>query len=133
MITVYSLYKELMDYHSSIDPETFPKRSSYRRYLKEKLLSSSVYEYRVSGKLVGIGIYYIRKRIMCITDLVISKEYRGKGHGKLLLGAMELISQENGCDSITLRVSGFNAAAIGLYRSSGFRDASITMYRRIRG
>jgi ribosomal protein S18 acetylase RimI-like enzyme len=130
MNTVYSLYKELMDYHTSIDPETFPKRKSYRGYLKGKLLDHKLYEYRIDGELLGIGIYYFNKRIMCITDLVIGSSYRGKGHGKRLLEALEGIGRKRGCVSISLRVSGFNEAGIKLYRSSGFRDASITMYKR---
>ena len=55
-----------------------------------------------------------------IDDLIVSKEYQGRGYGKeLLLWAMNRIRQSND-DPITLHVAEWNEKAVNLYRKSGF-------------
>lgn len=55
-----------------------------------------------------------------ITNVVIKREYRGKGYAKLLLGSLLEEGRRLGAVDFTLEVRVSNAPAIGLYESFGF-------------
>ena len=60
-----------------------------------------------------------------VTNVALTKAYRGKGYSKPML--LELIKQgdELGCDAYTLEVRVSNEPAIRLYKSLGFEEAGI--------
>jgi ribosomal-protein-alanine N-acetyltransferase len=81
--------------------------------------------YEVNGEIVGYaGMYYI-----CdegdITNVAVTKEYRGKGIGKQLLTEMFRIANKNGKKEFTLEVRESNVIAKHLYESIGFKKEGI--------
>jgi len=60
-----------------------------------------------------------------ITNVAITKEYRGKGYSKQLLKAILERGRELGCDQFTLEVRVSNEAAIRCYKSVGFEGEGI--------
>jgi ribosomal protein S18 acetylase RimI-like enzyme len=55
-----------------------------------------------------------------IHDVIVLKEYRGKGGGKKLLEAIINIARERQCSRVTLEVRTDNPVAKRLYKSVGF-------------
>lgn len=69
--------------------------------------------------LEGFSTFSCRP-LLNIHDVIVSTEYRGRGLGKRMLQAAEVIAQRLGCCKMTLEVLEGNAAAQAAYRSSGF-------------
>ena len=83
------------------------------------------------GSIVGIG--QVRKHRGCreLGSLVVLKEYRRKGIGRMLMAAAEAWAKRNGLDYIGLNVSSRNEAAIALYREEGFEIETFRMWKKI--
>jgi len=62
-----------------------------------------------------------------VCDVLIEEKYRGQGHGKQMMRLMELEARKLGLTRIGLHVFGFNAVAIGLYRSLGYATTDLQM------
>ena len=66
-----------------------------------------------------------------ILDVVVLKEYRRKGIGRMLMAEAEAWAKRNGFDYIGLSVSSRNEAAIALYREEGFEIETFRMWKKI--
>ncbi len=62
-----------------------------------------------------------------ITELVVDKDYRGKGIGKKLLLKMKEHLKTNGCEKIMIAVFGYNESAIRFYKENGFHIRMLDM------
>ncbi|TWU36533.1 Spermine/spermidine acetyltransferase [Novipirellula aureliae] len=62
------------------------------------------------------------KSVINIHDLMVAKNYRGKGVGRRLLAAVEEMARTRNCSKITLEVFETNAAAKILYHRFGFQS-----------
>ncbi|TWT80861.1 putative acetyltransferase [Planctomycetes bacterium CA13] len=78
------------------------------------------------GQVVGAAICvesfstFAAKSVLNIHDIMVSKAFRGRGVGKLLIEAVEQLAIETDCAKITLEVYENNRVARGLYEASGF-------------
>ena len=132
MATIYTLYKQLMDYHHKLDPVSYSKVRNIKKYLNEKLDKQEVYYFMVDGELVGMSLYYIQNGNMTITDLVVDRKHRGNGYGSRILKKVENIAKKRNCKQIQLRVSWFNEIAHTLYTKNNYKESSITMYKKLK-
>lgn len=64
-------------------------------------------------------------KILNVHDFMVSKRYRGKGLGKILLTGIEQYCSANEYLKITLEVNNNNAVAKKLYQSCGFQDYQV--------
>lgn len=62
-----------------------------------------------------------------ITELVVDKEYRGKGIGKTLLNEMKDYLKSIGCEKVLIAVFGYNESAIKFYKENGFHIRMMDM------
>lgn len=63
-----------------------------------------------------------------IHDIIVLKEYRGKGIGRRLMRAIAEEAEKRGCGRITLEVRADNVNAQKLYRSEGFGEVEPNHY-----
>lgn len=63
-----------------------------------------------------------------IHDVIVLKEYRGKGVARNLMASVEKIAKERQCCRITLEVREDNTVAQHLYKSMGFGDTEPPMH-----
>ena len=63
-----------------------------------------------------------------IHDIIVLKEYRGKGIGRRLMRAIAEEAEKRGCGRITLEVRADNVNAQKLYRSEGFGEVEPNYY-----
>jgi ribosomal protein S18 acetylase RimI-like enzyme len=63
-----------------------------------------------------------------IHDIIVLKEYRGKGIGRKLLQTITAEAEKRGCGRITLEVREDNVNAQKLYRSEGFGEVEPNHY-----
>lgn len=74
-----------------------------------------------SDEIVGyISIWLILDEIS-INNIAISKQYRGKGYGKLLIEKIFELGKEKEVRNYILEVRESNVEAIGLYEKVGFK------------
>jgi ribosomal protein S18 acetylase RimI-like enzyme len=87
-----------------------------------------------AGGMVGVvwvGIAPQPRPGWWIYDIEVVREQRGRGYGRALLEAAEGEVRRRGGDSVGLNVFGGNAAACGLYESSGYHVTSMQMRKSL--
>lgn len=66
-----------------------------------------------------------------ILDIEVEAAFRGRGHGRAALVALDDLAHELGYDAIGLHVFGDNEVARRLYRSAGYVETDVTMRKRL--
>jgi GNAT superfamily N-acetyltransferase len=80
------------------------------------------------GESVGVAVCFVgistfrARPLVNVHDLAVLPEYRGRGVGRALLGAVEDHARRLGCCKLTLEVQDDNSPARTLYRRFGFED-----------
>ena len=142
---IKDLLVELQEHISNIDIEGYNVvGTEYREeYFKETIKNvaeknGKIYLYEENKKIVGlaVGIVNNDKTTSCdfdvpkrgrIAELVVNKNYRGKGIGKILLQKMSAYLKSIGCEKIMIEVFGYNEKAIKFYQKNGFHIRVIDM------
>lgn len=81
---------------------------------------------KIDGKVVGmVSLLYsistaLGGKVAILEDMVMSKDFRGKGLGKELLNEAIAFAQKRGCLRLTLLTDFDNETAIRFYQSAGF-------------
>jgi GNAT superfamily N-acetyltransferase len=81
---------------------------------------------KIDGKVVGmVSLLYsistaLGGKVAILEDMVMSKDFRGKGLGKELLKEAIAFAQKRGCLRLTLLTDFDNESAIRFYQSAGF-------------
>jgi ribosomal protein S18 acetylase RimI-like enzyme len=70
-----------------------------------------------------------RANSMWVWNIDIDEDHRGRGLGRAGMLLAEDEARKRGAKQIGLNVFGFNTVALGLYRSLGFEEASVQMYK----
>lgn len=77
-----------------------------------------------NDKVIGFFECLILPPEMELYDIVVSKEYQGKGYSKILMDYMINLAKENYVETILLEVNSINNKAINLYLKYGFKEYS---------
>lgn len=145
---VKDLFVQLQEYIASIDKEGFNVLTPgfgdeyLKKTLKEmKKHNGKMFLLEENGKILGLIVGLVLEEMFEfgfhapkrgeITELVVSKDSRGKGYGKVLLSAMEKYMKEQGCKNIIIGVFGYNDRAIAFYEHSGYHTRFIDMTKNI--
>ena len=142
---IKDLLVELQEYIVSIDKEgynilTENYREEYFKKTMEKIRNNNgkMLLYKENEKIIGLIIGIINNEKVYeedfqspkrgrIIELIVSKNYRAKGYGKILLDAMEKYLVDNECIDILLEVFGYNEKAINFYEKNGYHTRTIDM------
>ena len=146
---IKDLLVELQEYIASIDKE---KYNIIGENFKEKYFNKTIEEiekykgkmflYKENNKIVGLIVGIINNEETLeydfrspkrgrITELVISKKYRKKGYGKILLNYMEKYLFDIGCKDVLLEVFAYNENAIKFYKENGYHNRVIDMTKKL--
>jgi PhnO protein len=121
---VYELLNEL--YNGKIKFDIFEK--TYKDKLEDKFSYNIVAV--LDGKIIGILVSEISvkmhraKKCSFIDDIIVDKNYRGNGVGKLLLESAINYSIEQDCEVIELTSYLSNEDAHRFYEKNGFKKHS---------
>lgn len=142
---IKDLLVQLQQHLADIDKEKFNiVGDEYREKYFEKTLeevkkcNGKILLYKDNEKIVGLIVGLINNdeterydfkapKRGRITELVVDKNYRGKGIGKELLLKMKEHLKSNGCEKIMIAVFGYNEGAIKFYKDNGFHVRMIDM------
>ena len=79
----------------------------------------------IGGRSAGFALFFptfstfLARRGLWLEDLFVYPEFRGRGLGRALIGAVAQIAVERGCGRFEWAVLDWNAPAIGFYESLG--------------
>jgi len=142
---IKDLLVELQQYLSDIDKEGYNiVGDDYREKYFEKTMEEikncegKILLFREDEKVVGLVVGLVNNDEMFrfdfkapkrgrITELVVSKEYRGRGIGNELLEDMKAYLKSIGCQKIMIAVFGYNESAIKFYEKNGYHVRMIDM------
>ncbi len=146
---IKDLFVELQEYIASIDKEKYNIiTEEYReKYFKKTIEEIKKYNgkmllYSENQKIVGLIVGLINNEAAFeydfkapkrgrITELIVSKNCRGKGYGQILLNSMEKYLLNHECQDILLGVFGYNENAIKFYEKNGYHPRLIDMTKKI--
>ncbi len=134
--------KELKKFEGQFDPDYYVDNDSVDLLLKD--LEQDIENIIVAegeGNIVGFisfnedvkNDHLIVKEIpvLYISDLVVRKDYRSHGIGKLLMQEVERIAKEKGIQYLKLTVFSKNSLADNFYKKYGFDDYEKIMIKEL--
>lgn len=142
---IKDLLVQLQQYLADIDKESYNivgdeyKEKYFEKTMEDvKRCNGKILLFKDNEKIVGliIGIVNNDETIRYdfkapkrgrITELVVDKDFRGKGIGKELLLKMKKHLKSNGCEKIMIAVFGYNESAIKFYKENGFHIRMLDM------
>ncbi len=123
---VYGLIKELAEYENAPHEPTV----SLEQFIEDGSGIKPSYSVIIAVKnkeILGIALYYLgystwKGNMMYLDDLVVKKEYRKSGIGKLLFQALVAAAREHEVNQLRWHVLSWNEPAIEFYKKI---DASL--------
>lgn len=146
---IKSLLGELQEYIASIDKEgyNFISDGYEEKYLKQTLEEVEEYAGKIflwdeDGRIVGLVVALINNdeeddlgfrapKRGRISELIVSKECRGKKIGFNLLKKMEEYLYSVGCEDILIGVFAYNERAMNFYEQNGYHTRMIEVTKKI--
>ena len=144
------LLAELEEYIVSIDQDNLDQVSEkYReemvKYDLQEINSNhgkcylAIENDKAIGLIMGYIVEYSAKDYLdykCpkkgrITELIVTKNTRSKGIGKLLIEKMENYFKNNDCEYISIEVFAYNDLAINFYQRKNYHSRCIDMIKKI--
>lgn len=144
---INDLIAELQDYESEFVPDMLPGHDMSVKYLEQAILKDvaqkegAIFVAEDAGKICGfIWVYkeveprdlkYKNPIYTClyIGDFIVSKNYRGKGTGRVLFERVEKYAQDKGIDRVKLNVNTQNELARKFYKEMGLSEEEIIMVK----
>jgi GNAT superfamily N-acetyltransferase len=74
---------------------------------------------------------FLGKKVALLEDMVVAPEWRSKGLGSLLINHAIEFARREGFGRITLLTDGDNDAAQQFYRSKGFSQSEMVVFRKL--
>ena len=147
---VKDLLVELQKYIVKIDKEKYNiltdeyKEKYFKKTMNErKKCNGKMLLFKEADKIVGLVVGIVNneeidkydfkapKRGM-ITELIVTKEYRGKSIGNELLQKIEEYLKSIGCEDILIEVFGYNQNAIDFYKNQGYHNRMVVITKKIK-
>ena len=127
------MYEALHTLHANGQPDIFAKgKMPYnakfiRDYIEDR--SSFIFVFEDCGKIAGFcaaklygACYETEIKCICIDDIYVVPEQRGKGIATALFNETKKFAAENGCKKIDLCVWAFNKDAMRFYEKQGMTE-----------
>lgn len=99
------------------------------KIIDQIILPKCLLTYNLNGIPIGCGLGVIDKNYLGLFDIVIDKDYRNRGFGKLMIKSLLSWGKNKGSDYAYLQVLNNNNPAIRLYKFFGFKEEYRYWYR----
>ena len=123
--TILSLIHDLAVYEKEPDAVVLDRDTFVRHLFDEQAAHVLIAVDDETNQVAGMALYFFNfstwlgRRGLYLEDLFVRPEFRGRGHGKALLGALAKVAVEKECGRLEWSVLDWNEPAIGFYRSIG--------------
>jgi GNAT superfamily N-acetyltransferase len=129
------LLAELFTLESDFRPERDKQLRALRSILTDAALGR-LFVLRIDGEVAGMANALITVstaeggRVLLLEDVIVSREYRGGGHGRRLVEHVLDWAREQGMTRVTLLADRDNHAALDFYRKLGFGSSNMVVLRK---
>ena len=139
--SINTLYTEELSFHIALEPDMFQMFDPvmtvdwYKKQLDNKAVVLFVAE--VDESVVGViqvmlhqspnDPIFKKRTYVHIEDIVVGKQFQGKGVGRSLMEAAERWAKDKGASAIELWVWRANEDAIGFYNNLGYKTNRLSM------
>jgi len=126
---------ELFTLESDFQPDPAKQLRGLRTILDEPELGK-LFVLRVEGKVAGMANALITistaegARALLLEDVIVRREYRGRGLGKQLIEHVLNWAKQRGMERVTLLADRDNRPALDFYSKQGFEPSHMTVMRR---
>ena len=100
-----------------------------KKIIDQIILPKCLMTFKLHGLAVGCGLGVIEDKFIGLFDLVINKQYRNQGLGKMMIENILKWGKSKGADIAYLQVLVDNTPAIRLYDKVGFKEEYKYWYR----
>ena len=120
---ILSFIKELAEYEKMSD-QVVADENLLRKWIFEKKKAEVIFALE-DGKEVGFALFFhnfstfLGRAGIYLEDLYVRPEYRGHGHGKVLIRELACIAVERGCGRLEWWCLDWNKPSIEFYLSLG--------------
>jgi ribosomal protein S18 acetylase RimI-like enzyme len=125
------LYKQFWNKNSNI--EKMQKQFEKIKHNDTHIILCAIDESNLIGSVMGIvceDLYGDCKPFLVIENMIIDKNYRRKGIGKILFLEIETIAKERNCTQIILVTETDRLDACSFYESIGFSPSTNKGYKK---
>lgn len=142
-LAVDQLFLELQKHEHTFDPHKSTKLENAQNYKKELLETiekqhGEMLIAKLDGKPVGLVAWYMEEEFEFdepygyISDIVVSKSYRGQGIGQQLLDTAVKHIKNTPVKRVHIGVLQANADTRDFYTKNGFQEYSIEMVKELK-
>lgn len=127
MPELIELYKELIPPHMQFNASLERCLATYENMQKENcnFLAVAKENGEIIGSALGVCCQCLVNPFLVIEDVIVRKDQRGKGIGRLLMNALDQFAKEKGCAYSFLVSSDFREGAHKFYESMGYTDGVV--------
>ncbi len=111
---------------NEIDPNDRPV---LRKIIDQIIFSKCLLTLKINELVVGCGLGVVEDKYMGLFDIVIDKQYRNQGLGKIMINNILRWGKSKGAEIAYLQVLTQNTPAIKMYQKVGFREKYKYWYR----
>jgi GNAT superfamily N-acetyltransferase len=134
LLQLVELLVELFSIESDFSPDRGKQLQGLRLILQAPALGK-LFVLRVGGQLAGMAnaLFTVSTAegglVLLLEDVIVSKPYRGRGLGSLLVKHVLEWAKENGLARVTLLADQDNQAALDFYNKLGFDASNMKVLR----
>jgi GNAT superfamily N-acetyltransferase len=135
LLQLARLLGELFTLESDFQPDAAKQMRGLRTILHDPEIGR-LFVLRVDGQVAGMAsaLFTISTaegwRVMVLEDVIVSRDYRGKGYGRQLVEHVLAWAKGQSLTRVTLLADRDNQAALDFYRKLGFETSHMTVLRK---
>lgn len=125
-VSVRSMVPNDAEAVEAVEKASFPVPWSRESFWREAANENTCYLLALDGEsVIGYVGCWILSGEAQVTNIALLPDYRGKGVGTMLFGAVIEVAKERGATAMTLEVRPSNTAARALYAHYGFCEVGV--------
>ena len=142
--SIIELFSELQEAEHNVEPNRRTGMDAARTYfgkVHKRLMrkKGKLFVAEHQHKIIGLIVLFIKSndiierygKHIYISDIVVKKEYRGKGIGMELIQKAEIFARKHRIKEIRVTSLIKNTAALSLYHKANFQDKEISLAKTI--
>lgn len=129
------LLEELFSMEKEFEPDSGKQENGIKKIM-ESSSTGFIAVIKENEKIIGmVNILYVvstflGEKAAILEDMIIDREYRGKGYGTKLIKYAVEEAEKRGAKRVTLLTDDTNESAIKFYEKNGFKKSEMQVMRK---
>jgi ribosomal protein S18 acetylase RimI-like enzyme len=118
-----------LDHYITMNGSNTSDKTVYKMIIDQIKPIKCLFTLTLNSLVIGCGLGVVEDKYIGLFDIVIRKQYRNHGFGKILIENILKWGKSKGAETAYLQVFAENAPAISLYNNVGFKEEYRYWYR----